>query len=626
MAALPEFTWIFALSVVFGFLTAVGIGANDMANSFATTVASRALTLGQVVIVAGICEFAGAVLLGAGVTNTIKSGVADLDAFTATPTVLMYGFLAVSMTTAFWDNTASYLALPVSMTHTTVGATVGMALALRGGSAVIWSENKDEFPYVGGMVPIFLSWIVSPIMCGLITVILFGSIRQWVLRSQHSFKRAFYVLPFLVFGMVWLIVSFIIQTGSKNGTWADYSDGFAAWVGAVCGVGCGAITLVFIMPYLRRRILSREAEGDPSMMEAGAIASGPSLGPDGLKKDAEEGSQDVEHRNLTLSEQHALRFAAKDKAWKDKTFWEKVEYNPVTNILLHNVRQDIHGVAETDEGVKAVHDNAELFDLKTEAMFRYLQVFSACVMSFTHGANDVSNAMGPFAAVYDIWNTGEVNAKVPTQTWILVIGGVGISIGLALFGWRIIQVLGVKTVKVTNARGFCAEIATAITVAVASRYGLPVSTTMTITGGLIGIGCLEGFKGINYKVLFRIFLGWVATLFIACGISAGITAFGAYSPYQPINDQLVSAAIVYNQTNTAMIAQMNAALLTSTNADNSLIQASIASLNSTFYQVFAPVVKNLPDVVSINSQILSEFNSTLAWNSFSQIPGSLVPQ
>lgn len=82
-----------------------------------------------------------------------------------------------------------------------------------------------------------------------------------------------------------------------------------------------------------------------------------------------------------------------------------------------------------------------------------MQVFSACVMSFTHGANDVSNAMGPFAAVYDIWNTGEVNAKVPTQTWILVIGGVGISIGLALFGWRIIQVLGVRRVERREGRG-----------------------------------------------------------------------------------------------------------------------------------------------------------------------------
>lgn len=216
---------IFGLSVVFAFLTAVGIGSNDMvrrgnpgegkefgpadtptnmfadayncvlpevfltdgalgralvsrsdacasracrpnlrspsfvqANSFATTVASRALTLGQVVIVAGICEFAGAVLLGAGVTNTIKSGVADLNAFVDIPSVLMYGFLAVSMTTAFWDNTASYLAMPVSMTHTTVGATVGMALALEGGSAVIWSAEKDEFPYVAGAWGWGLQW------------------------------------------------------------------------------------------------------------------------------------------------------------------------------------------------------------------------------------------------------------------------------------------------------------------------------------------------------------------------------------------------------------------------------------------------------------------------------------
>ncbi|KAK2075849.1 hypothetical protein QBZ16_001590 [Prototheca wickerhamii] len=642
MAELEQFTWIFGLSVVFAFLTAVGIGANDMANSFATTVASRALTLGQVVILAGIMEFAGAVLLGAGVTSTIKSGIARLSAISAVPDVAMFGFLAVSMTTAFWDNFASYMALPVSMTHTTVGATVGMSLALFGGGAVIWSEDKDDFPWIGGMVPIFLSWVISPIMCGLITVILFGSIRQFVLRSDHSFARAFYVLPVLVFGMVWLIVAFIIQTGAKNDTWSDRGDGFAAWVGAVCGVGSGLFTLIIVMPRLRKKVLEEEHVGSlaevgqrPAISQTasepgkkGAALDGETAAPGALPGDSDgEPAHGELARQPTNAELHALRFAAKDKPWAEKTFWEKVQYNPVSNIILHNVRQDIHAVADTDVTVKGVHDNAELFDAKTESLFRYLQVFSACVMSFTHGANDVSNAMGPFAAVYQIWRTGEVSSKAATPEWVLVIGGVGISVGLALFGWRIIQILGVKMVKITNVRGFCAELATAITVAIASRYGLPVSTTMTITGGLIGVGLLEGFRGLNYRALIRIFCGWVLTLFIACGVCAGITAFGSYSPYKPGSVDISDAAVDLNATSTAMLAQMQAALNAAGNvADAGSIQSTLDALNASFYQIFAPTVKSITDMVDNNAAILGEFNATLAYNPFAQTPGALVPQ
>lgn len=603
--------------------------AQKQANSFATTVASRALTLGKVVILAGIMEFAGAVLLGAGVTSTIKSGIARLSVFQAVPDVAMFGFLAVSVTTAFWDNTASYLALPVSMTHTTVGATVGMSLALFGGGAVIWSEDKDEFPYIGGMVPIFLSWVISPIMCGLITVILFGTIRQFVLRSEHSFARAFYVLPFMVFGTAWLITSFIIQTGAKNDTWDDRGDGFAAWVGAVCGIGSGLFTLFIIMPRLKKRILDQEHVD--SLANVGHESS---ITDKDMTKDPESGngeSSDGEKveaaPKLSHAELHALKYAAKDKPWKEKTLWEKIEFNPVSNILLHNVRQDIHSVADNDDHVKMVHDNAEVFDAKSESLFRYLQVFSACVMSFTHGANDVSNAMGPFAAIYQIWKSGEVPKSAPTPEWVLVIGGVGISVGLAVFGWRIIQILGVKTVKITNVRGFCAELATGITVAVASRYGLPVSTTMTITGGLLGVGMLEGLKGINYRVMLRIFSGWILTLFVACGVAAGVVAFGSYAPYKPGSVAIADSSEVFNATNTAMLAQMQAALNAASNAaDADSIQQTIASLNSTFYEIFGPTVKSIDDMVNNNAAILGEFNATLAWNPFEQTPGLLVPQ
>mmetsp|Transcript_3963 Transcript_3963/g.11520 ORF Transcript_3963/g.11520 Transcript_3963/m.11520 type:complete len:579 (+) Transcript_3963:262-1998(+) len=575
MAFYDEYTWILALTVVFAFGTAVGIGANDISNSFATSVASGALSLAQIVVIGGLCEFLGAVLLGAGVTSTIKSGVAKLSSFQDTPTLLMYGFMCVSLTSSIWDNLASQLALPVSMTHTTVGATVGMALAMRGGGAVIWSQEQDDFPYIKGMVPIFLSWVVSPVMSAIICTILFLSIRTFILRTNNSFMKAFYTLPLFVGGMFWLIVAFIIQTGAKNGTWTDRSDGFAAWVGAVFGVGSALFTVAVIMPILRRNINAAD---------------------DRATKLGEEHGADAEAlQNALIEDQKNGPF----NRLKNK-IPENIRNSRIVYHLFYNVTRDINDHITTDKHVQFVHENAEAFDPKTEMLFRYLQVFSACVMSFTHGANDVSNAMGPFAAVYQIWETGKISKSVSVEEWILVVGGVGIVVGLAFFSHKVIRCMGTSICKMTAARGFCAELATAITVAIASRYGLPVSTTQTITGALLAIGLMEGLKGVNWRSVGRIFSGWVATLFIACGLAAGFTAFGVNSPNRSDVDQIQAAAEAYNTTNTAMLAQLQAASA-----------PGVAALNETFYSVYEPVEARLDEVVAANLDIFAAFNRTL---------------
>jgi sodium-dependent phosphate transporter len=596
MAFFEEYTWIFALTVIFSFGTAIGIGANDMANSFATTVGAKALTLGQVVILAGICEFLGAVLLGAGVTSTIKSGVADIKKFQDTPTLLMYGFMCVSLSSAIWDNTATFFSLPVSMTHTTVGATVGMALALDSGG-VIWSRSKDEFPYITGMLPIFLSWIVSPVMCAIITVILFFFIRMFILRSPHGFMRAFYFLPVLVGGIFWLIVSFIIQTGAKNDTWTDRGDGFATYVGAIFGAAAFIITLAVVMPLLRKRIFAAADRVD-SMHEQYKDD------PEALQK-----AMDVQAADTPFQRMKAR-------------IPDSIRNNAVTRLLFMNVNVDVHDVTRTDAHTMAVHAHAETFDPKVESLFRYLQVFSAAVMSFTHGANDVANAMGPFAAVYSIWNSGSISSSVDVQEWILVIGGIGIVVGLAFFSARVIRTLGVRVCKLTNARGFCAELATAITVAIASRYGLPISTTQTITGGLLAIGLFEGLKGVNWRAVALVFTGWLLTLFVACGLGAMFTALGVNSPERrAVNSQLAFKE-QYNVTNTAILDQLYAAAAGPANA---AVVTTLNSLNETFYTAWQPDQPDFSDLLSVNADIFSQFNSSLAYNPFTQTAGTLAP-
>ncbi|OIO91608.1 MAG: hypothetical protein AUJ96_33560 [Armatimonadetes bacterium CG2_30_66_41] len=148
-----------------------------------------------------------------------------------------------------------------------------------------------------------------------------------------------------------------------------------------------------------------------------------------------------------------------------------------------------------------------------ERVFGALQVLTACSMAFAHGSNDVGNATGPFAAVVSIATASDKLAaftdKTPVPLWVLVIGGVGISVGLATYGWRVMQTIGTKITDLTPTRGFAAEFAASTTIVVASRLGLPVSPTHTIVGGVMGGGFARGLASLNPKVLRDIAIAWL---------------------------------------------------------------------------------------------------------------------
>eukprot|EP00898_Chlorokybus_atmophyticus_P000453 jgi/Chlat1/1408/Chrsp12S00101 len=589
MAVLDSYTWIFGVGTVFSFISAFGIGANDIANAFASSVGSKALTMPQVILIGAVCEFTGAILLGASVTDTIKSKIAKPEAFAATPELLMYGFLCVLIAAAFWDNLASHLGLPVSTTHTTVGGTVGMAIVLRGFNAVIWSKKKSSFPKFDGMSAIFASWGTSPLLAGVFTVVLYGFTRTVILRSKDSFRRAFYILPIFV-GLTFFIVTFfIIQTGNKNATWnTPVANGKAVWISVIVAVGFAILTLVAVMPFLKRSLEREDAilqdmankrieEAKGLDTEKGATVAAP----DG------EHAQSVEALSKTAAGQRQLDvdianfgggFHFPGEKAVSRCFSglrdSKLGQNLVMRTLFFGANYKIHDDISKDPTTERIWAQAEVFDYKTERMFRYLQVFSAMVMSFAHGSNDVANAIGPYTAIYQIWRTGVVSSKSSVPTWILAMGGAGIVAGLATFGYKIMSVLGVRTSKLSNSRGFCVELSTATAVVLASRYGLPISTTQTITGAIIAIGLFEGLKGLNYRVLFRIFFGWVLTLIIAALVAGVLAAWGAYAPNKFQTDDLV-------YVNQYMNAGSNALLVAAAAGGDATVASSVVAINST---------------------------------------------
>ena len=147
-----------------------------------------------------------------------------------------------------------------------------------------------------------------------------------------------------------------------------------------------------------------------------------------------------------------------------------------------------------------------------ERVFAVLMIVTACSMAFAHGSNDVANAIGPLAAVIGIAQTGVVGAKSAIPIWVLALGGGGIVVGLATYGRRVIATVGHKITQLTPSRGFAAELAAATTIVIASGTGIPISTTHTLVGAVLGVGLARGIEAIDLRVVGRIFVSWIVTI------------------------------------------------------------------------------------------------------------------
>jgi len=395
-------SWVAWIAGALGFYMAFNIGANDVANAMATSVGAGTLTHRKAVLIAGIAEFIGAVLVGAHVTGTIRKGIVPPAMFAGHGHEFVLGMLAALMGAAVWLHLATHLGQPVSTTHSIVGAIIGFGIVAKGWSAVNW----------GKVVAIVLSWIISPIGGLFISYLVFSFVRKKILSREDPIEAAKRIGPYLT-GLVFVILILaIIYKGLKN--------------------------LHLDLPLYQAL---------PLALAGGALAG--------------------------LIMHLALRRAS-------------------------TIGQD--------------------FDV-TENIFKRLQVLTAAYECFAHGSNDVANAVGPVAAIIGVLTTGDIKAEVEVPIWVLILGAIGIVLGLAIFGHKVMETMGKKITEVTPTRGFAAEFGAATTVLVCSKLGLPVSTTHASVGTIVGVGLARGLWAVNLKVVRQIIAAWVVTLPAAAGLT-----------------------------------------------------------------------------------------------------------
>jgi len=393
---------------IFGFFMAWGIGANDVANAMGTSVGARALTISQAILVACIFEFAGAYLAGGEVTSTIRKGIIDPSLLSDSPQLLVFGMLASLLAAGTWLLIASYNGWPVSTTHSIVGAIVGFAAVGISVDAVSWTK----------VTSIVSSWIVSPLIAGTISFMIFRSVHHLILNTDNPFLNA-----------------------------KKYVPGYMFLVGFVLSM----VTLV-----------------------------------KGLK-----------HIGLNIS------------------FMESLQYS-----ILIGMGIVLLGITLLKKIKNTEQQRGDVVFDGVERVFAILMIFTACAMAFAHGSNDVANAVGPLAAIVNVIQSGgEIAAQSTMPWWILLLGGAGIIAGLAMLGYRVIETVGRNITELTPSRGFAAELAAATTVVLASGTGLPISTTHTLVGAVLGVGLARGLSAIDLSVVGRIILSWIVTLPVGAGLS-----------------------------------------------------------------------------------------------------------
>ena len=420
------------MTAILAFYVAWNLGANDVANAMGTSVGSKAITLRQALVVAGILEFTGAVLFGQGVSTTLATEVANPELFAGTPQLLILGMVSVLLACGLWLQIATNQGWPVSSSHAVVGAIAGFSWVAVGVGAVDWAN-------IGRIT---VAWVLTPVVSGILAAGFYSLVKYLILDQPNPIEQLREWIPWLSATLLSVFGVIVLPTLFDRPLFAALP--IPAHDLPIATGTIAAVTLTLI-----------------SWRQLALLTTTPAF--------------HTQHSGRT-EEQHP-----------DKTLPQSPISNPV------------------------------------ERQLGRFQVLSACCVAFAHGSNDVGNAIAPLAAIAYIIQTNTVPVTgFSVPLWILILGGSGIVAGLAIWGKKVIATIGENIIPLQPSSGFCAEIATATTVLLASRIGLPVSTSHALVGGVVGIGLIQNWRRVRFQTIKSIALAWLITLPVAAGLGATI--------------------------------------------------------------------------------------------------------
>lgn len=539
-----EYLWTLIYGFVIAFVLAFAVGANDVANSFGTTVGSKVLSLKTACILASIFETLGAIFLGAKVGETIRKGIIDVTVYNETESgtqLLMFGEVSAMTGAAVWQLIATFLGLPVSGTHSIVGACIGFSVVAVGSAGVNWSK-------LGFVIA---SWFISPVLAGVMTISLYIFVKRVILEKEQPMINGLRCLPFFyafAIGVNCLSISYIgvPLLGLDAHLWV------MLLANILLMVVVAIVVQLIVVPRLRRKAIKEMSVEDfkPSKTVM-AWDNGPTQrfnnndnqsntifctvghqtpndtrqNEDDLDDNRSDESCKVdtsfingpEHGNMSkMIAQESSDFSLRTPSLDTCSYDGDLDSTVDVTMLEKQKRMD-ERAADDDQKDNGPEDPASV-----RLIFSSLQILTACFGSFAHGGNDVSNAIGPLIALWLIYHSGEVAQSAPTPWYLLMYGGLGIVAGLCILGRRVIKTIGNDLTKITPSRGFCIELMTALTVLLASNIGIPVSTTHCKVGSVVSIGWFRSRSAVTWSTVRNIAVAWFVTVPISGLISAGV--------------------------------------------------------------------------------------------------------
>ncbi|BEK46479.1 inorganic phosphate transporter [Campylobacter jejuni] len=468
---------LFILASIFGIFMAFNIGGNDVANSFGTSVGAKTVTIKQALIIAAVFELSGAIFAGAEVTKTIRSGIVifpnSLD-----PMLFVIIMLAALLSSGVWIFIATKKGLPVSTTHSIVGGIVGASImmgllkfdGIQTLSMVKWSE----------ILRIAISWVASPLLGGIVAYTIYSYIDKKILKPSEKLNDD---------------LKNIKKERKK------FKEEY----------------------FLNLKTKSQEEQ----IKELSAIALDEEEQENNFyrnkMKEFKDQEKDIDIYSILKT--HMPIIACIAAAIISAMFLFKGLNNVSTLDILQNFW--IIGIIGTISyvvtfAIVKIVKKTEL-NKTTDRIFSWFQIFTASSFAFSHGANDIANAIGPFAAILDVLKNGTINATSPVPFAALAMFGVALVVGLWFLGKEVITTVGSKLATIRPTTGFSAELGASIVILLATQFGIPVSSTHILIGAILGIGVYN--KNANWIMMKPIGLAWIITL-PAAGIMAALVFLG----------------------------------------------------------------------------------------------------
>lgn len=460
---------------------------------------------------------------------------------------------------ATWLLVATRIGFPVSTTQTIIGALIGVGIASQ--AQVSWAWKS------GSVSQVAASWAIAPCLAAAFAAIIFGTLKFAILERPDAFQKAMRAIPIYLAFTCAILALFMVVEAPTAPSLEEFGPGKAA--GIVLGVffGCLALAYIFFVPYFHRRLVKEDTrikfwhiplgpllwKDDPWIYlparddrvvidhyedpyarntQVSVISSS-----DSSQHEKAEGHVNLDKGDSTLRQRTIL---PKPIRTPEDRFLKPVAHLPMYSpkrlfgyvkfIFLQGVTRDC--ISHNSEAIRATHARAKRYDNKVEHLWTYAQVFSAIIMSIAHGSNDVANAVGPWVAAYNTYQSGTVSSSTGTPVWILVIAGFLLGAGFWFFGYHIIRSLGNRITQMSPTRGYSAEFGAAITVLLASRLALPVSTTQCLVGATMGVALMNlSPRAVNWRQMIFIFSGWVLTLPCAGLISGLLMGLALNAPH-----------------------------------------------------------------------------------------------